>query len=185
MQDIKAKNSKHKDSITKTISKQKQPAWLKARTANRVRQGNFTPTSSQNRAWNSRFTRLFSNVGYPVRDACLLLQVMALVEPGGWWNEIFPARRRVVTESSALSLLPAPSLHLPFSKHPHYYEPVWLPDATWIIGLMVIPPCCFSPAASGSPLLHGNACVALRPPLLRLPCGQHRLTTATLIGTPL
>jgi hypothetical protein len=26
MQDIKAKNSKHKDSITKTISKQKQPA---------------------------------------------------------------------------------------------------------------------------------------------------------------
>ncbi len=27
--------------------------------------------------------RLFSNVGYPVRDACLLLQEMALIEQGG------------------------------------------------------------------------------------------------------
>ena len=27
--------------------------------------------------------RLFSNVGYPVQDACLLLQEMALIEQGG------------------------------------------------------------------------------------------------------
>lgn len=106
------------------IQKTKEKVCLKLyKTAeNRVRQGNFTPTSLQNRAWNSCFTRIFSNVGYPVRDACLLLQEMALVEPGGWWSEIFPAQRQVVTESPALSLLPAPLLHLPFNKHQHYYK---------------------------------------------------------------